>query len=269
LKSNKVESIEALSSLQELEELDLSFNKIRSIIGIEDNLKHLQKLDLSGNLLDDAEEIGVLFYLPVLSDLCLKNNPISPMNGPDSHGYRVTVLNHLPNLSILDGFAVTPEEKVGAKNQWDPPPEVIAASHHADVLKKQIKHYAKIRAVDLMQSSRLRPIVLCGPNGVGKRTLTNRLLKDYPHIFGLSVSHTTRKPRVGEENGIHYYFVSKSEMEQGIEEGRFVESITLFGHMYGTAFKSIDRVTEEGKICVMDLEIEVSALNSNSRVQSL
>ena len=89
------------------------------------------------------------------------------------------------------------------------------------------------------------------------RTLTARLLQEYPHMFGLSVSHTTRHPRVGEENGVHYHFVSKEEMDTMIEEGKFIEFVSLFGYMYGTSVNSIDKVTEEGKVCIMDLEIEV------------
>lgn len=89
------------------------------------------------------------------------------------------------------------------------------------------------------------------------RTLTKKLLQEFPHIFGLSVSHTTRKPRGTEENGVHYHFVTKQEMEEEIENGSFVVTANLFGHTYGTSFKSIDKVTEEGKICVMDLETEV------------
>ena len=90
-----------------------------------------------------------------------------------------------------------------------------------------------------------------------RRTLTKKLLDEFPHIFGLSISHTTRKPRGNEENGVHYHFVTKQEMEEEIENGSFVETVTLFGHVYGTSFRSIDKVTEEGKICIMDLETEV------------
>ncbi|KAJ3057427.1 hypothetical protein HDU99_007258, partial [Rhizoclosmatium hyalinum] len=107
-----------------------------------------------------------------------------------------------------------------------------------------------------MRATYLRPIVLCGPSGAGKRTLTNRLLKDFPHIYGCSVSHTTRKPRIGEEQGTHYHFVSRAEMEAMVEEGKFAEVVTLFGCMYGTSMEAIDKVTEEGKVCIMDLEIE-------------
>jgi guanylate kinase len=87
--------------------------------------------------------------------------------------------------------------------------------------------------------------------------LTKKLLEEFPHVFGLSISHTTRKPRGTEENAVHYHFVTKQEMEEGIERGSFVETANLFGHVYGTSFKSIDKVTEEGKICIIDLETEV------------
>jgi putative ribosome biogenesis GTPase RsgA len=54
-----------------------------------------------------------------------------------------------------------------------------------------------------------RPMVICGPSGVGKGTLISRLMKDYPNAIGFSVSHTTRKPRPGEIDGVHYHFTNK------------------------------------------------------------
>jgi guanylate kinase len=90
------------------------------------------------------------------------------------------------------------------------------------------------------------------------RTLATRLLTEFPHIYGLSLSHTTRKPRLGEEHGVHYWFISKEEMELKNAEGKFIELVTLFGNMYGTCMNSIDRVTEQGKVCIMGLEMEVT-----------
>ena len=89
------------------------------------------------------------------------------------------------------------------------------------------------------------------------RTLTRRLLEELPHIYGLCVSHTTRKPRPGEEHGVHYYFVTKPEMERMNAAGKFVEYVTLFGNNYGTSMDAIDSVTEQGKVCILDLEFEV------------
>lgn len=79
-----------------------------------------------------------------------------------------------------------------------------------------------------------RPLVICGPSGSGKSTLLKRLFKEFPNTFGFSVSHTTRKPRDGEENGIHYHFVNVEDMQAGIENGEFIETAVFSGNMYGT-----------------------------------
>lgn len=79
-----------------------------------------------------------------------------------------------------------------------------------------------------------RPLVICGPSGSGKSTLLKRLFKEFPNTFGFSVSHTTRKPRDGEENGVHYHFVNVEEMQAGIENGEFIETAVFSGNMYGT-----------------------------------
>lgn len=60
-----------------------------------------------------------------------------------------------------------------------------------------------------------KPLLFCGPSGSGKSTLLKRLLEDFPDKFGFSVSHTTRKPRPGEENGVHYHFTNMDDMKKG------------------------------------------------------
>ena len=67
-----------------------------------------------------------------------------------------------------------------------------------------------------------RPVVICGPSGVGKGTLINKLMADHPGKFGFSVSHTTRAPRPGEENGVHYHFAEKAAMEADIAAGKTI-----------------------------------------------
>lgn len=64
---------------------------------------------------------------------------------------------------------------------------------------------------------------MCGPSGTGKSTLLTPLLEKYPDSFGFSVSHTTRAPRAGEENGKQYHFVTKEEFMAGVERGEFLE----------------------------------------------
>lgn len=79
-----------------------------------------------------------------------------------------------------------------------------------------------------------RPLVICGPSGSGKSTLLKRLFKEFPNTFGFSVSHTTRKPRPGEENGVHYHYVAVEEMQKMIENNEFIETAVFSGNMYGT-----------------------------------
>jgi guanylate kinase len=82
---------------------------------------------------------------------------------------------------------------------------------------------------------RPRPVVFCGPSGVGKGTLIKMLMDRFPEKqFGFSVSHTTRQPREGEENGVHYNFTTVEAMKKEIEEGKFIEHAEVHGNYYGT-----------------------------------
>ncbi|XP_047021487.1 guanylate kinase isoform X2 [Helicoverpa zea] len=101
-----------------------------------------------------------------------------------------------------------------------------------------------------------RPLVLCGPSGSGKSTLLKRLLKEFPDKFGFSVSHTTRSPRPGEKNGVHYHFTTKEDMSAAIARGEFIETATFSGNMYGTSKQAVDDVRCTGRICVLDIEME-------------
>ncbi|RHY64816.1 hypothetical protein DYB34_007761 [Aphanomyces astaci] len=105
-------------------------------------------------------------------------------------------------------------------------------------------------------NARLHPLVIAGPSGVGKGTLINRLLAKYPSLFGFSVSHTTRGPRPGEENGIAYHFVTKDEFDEAVAADAFIEFARVHGNGYGTSKKSVQVVQDAGKICVLDIDIQ-------------
>jgi hypothetical protein len=87
------------------------------------------------------------------------------------------------------------------------------------------------------------PVIIVGPSGVGKGTLINKLLEAFPNVFGFSVSHTTRSPRPGEVNGVHYNFVTIPEMEHAIARGEFIEYAKVHTNYYGTSFKAVDDVS--------------------------
>mmetsp|Transcript_14219 Transcript_14219/g.34371 ORF Transcript_14219/g.34371 Transcript_14219/m.34371 type:complete len:202 (-) Transcript_14219:28-633(-) len=102
-----------------------------------------------------------------------------------------------------------------------------------------------------------RPVVICGPSGVGKGTLIELLQKHFPdNKFGFSVSHTTRKPREGEEDGVHYNFSTVEAMKGEIDEGKFVEYAEVHGNYYGTSVKSVESVQGKNLICLLDIDIQ-------------
>lgn len=81
----------------------------------------------------------------------------------------------------------------------------------------------------------LKPVVFCGPSGVGKGTLIEMLMKRFPQDqFGFSVSHTTRDPREGEIDGVHYNFTTVEAIKKDIAVGKFIEYAEVHGKYYGT-----------------------------------
>ncbi|KAJ5318474.1 guanylate kinase [Penicillium atrosanguineum] len=115
-----------------------------------------------------------------------------------------------------------------------------------------------------------RPIVISGPSGVGKGTLIQKLFDEYPDTFTFAVSHTTRKPRVGEIEGKNYFFVSSSEeFFSLVTQGAFVEHATFSGNHYGTSKQTIADQTEKGLVVVLDIEMNgVKQVKANSSVDA-
>ncbi|MBK4732685.1 guanylate kinase [Oxynema sp. CENA135] len=104
-----------------------------------------------------------------------------------------------------------------------------------------------------MQIGRL--IVFAGPSGVGKGTLLRSLLDKHPDLY-LSISATTRPPRPGEINGHHYYFVSRERFETMVAEGQLLEWAEFAGNYYGTPRQPVERAIAEGKLVVLEIELE-------------
>lgn len=101
------------------------------------------------------------------------------------------------------------------------------------------------------------PVVFCGPSGVGKGTLIELLMKRFPNEqFGFSVSHTTRAPRDGEVDGVHYNFTTVEEIKKEIDGGKFVEYAEVHGNYYGTSIAAVEAVQQKGQICVLDIDIQ-------------
>lgn len=97
---------------------------------------------------------------------------------------------------------------------------------------------------------------MSGPSGCGKGTIVKALLEKYPDQFALSVSATTRAPRPGEENGVHYHFISGEEFERRIAEDEILEYTTYCGNYYGTPKKELYERTAAGINVILEIEVE-------------
>lgn len=98
-------------------------------------------------------------------------------------------------------------------------------------------------------------LVLSGPSGSGKGTLLKEYLTKYDDTF-VSVSATTRNPRVGEENGVNYYFMSVDEFKKKIEDKGFLEYAQFCGNFYGTPRDKVEEKLSEGYNVVLEIEVQ-------------
>lgn len=98
-------------------------------------------------------------------------------------------------------------------------------------------------------------IVISGFAGSGKGTLMNMLLSQYDN-YALSVSATTRAPRPGEEHGVHYFFVSREEFEQMIQNDELFEHAQYVSNYYGTPRKYVEQMLESGKDVILEIEMQ-------------
>lgn len=99
-------------------------------------------------------------------------------------------------------------------------------------------------------------VVVSGFSGAGKGTIMKRLLEDYSDSYALSISATTRSPRPGERHGREYFFVSKEEFEEMVEEDALIEYARYVNNYYGTPKDYVFRELEAGRDVILEIEIQ-------------
>ena len=95
--------------------------------------------------------------------------------------------------------------------------------------------------------------VVAAASGTGKTSLVAALREQRPDL-AVSVSHTTRPMRPGERDGENYYFVERETFKTLIEDGQFLESAEVFGHLYGTSLNEIDRIKASGRSTLLEID---------------
>ena len=105
-------------------------------------------------------------------------------------------------------------------------------------------------------------LILSGPSGCGKSTLLKEVYKQIDDYY-FSISTTTRQPRVGEVNGVDYFFVSKEDFEKDIKKDNFLEYALVHGNYYGTSLTPIKKALEEKKLVIFDIDVQGHELVRN------
>lgn len=111
--------------------------------------------------------------------------------------------------------------------------------------------------VGLPSDPRPRPrrvFVVSGPSGAGKGTLIRGVMKYFPSL-DVAISATTRTARPGEVNGREYWFLTDDEFDRHVEAGDFLEHVEFAGNRYGTLMSEIDRLHEQGRHVILELEL--------------
>jgi guanylate kinase len=106
-----------------------------------------------------------------------------------------------------------------------------------------------------MKKQRNNVFIISAPSGSGKTTLIDLLLSENPSLM-FSISHTTRPPRPGEQNGVEYFFINEDDFLKMIKEDRFLEWANVHGHFYGTSRETVERAQKEGRDLILDIDVQ-------------
>ncbi len=121
---------------------------------------------------------------------------------------------------------------------------------------------------EVLAMSRGLLFVVSAPSGTGKTTLLQKTMESLANLE-FSVSHTTREPRPGEQDGRDYHFVSSTVFQKMQAEGCFVESATVHGSMYGTSAAALAAQQDQGRDVLLDIDVQGAAILRSSGLDAV
>mmetsp|Transcript_8878 Transcript_8878/g.12653 ORF Transcript_8878/g.12653 Transcript_8878/m.12653 type:complete len:301 (+) Transcript_8878:150-1052(+) len=179
----------------------------------------------------------------------------------DGNGYLVAY--HSKQKHLDKRWRIMKQNQNVNSNYFNTDNSITLGGYQRKFEEGEEKH--KIRKEKSDTKIKHRPVVICGPSGVGKGTLINRLVKHYKtskygsnnceDIFGFCVSHTSRRPRPGESDGVHYHFSTREEIEANIRHNKFIEYNDVHGNLYGTSYEAVQSEISSGRITIMDIDV--------------
>ncbi|MBE7008167.1 MAG: guanylate kinase [Ruminococcaceae bacterium] len=113
-----------------------------------------------------------------------------------------------------------------------------------------------------------KTFIISGPSGVGKSTVLKELFKGREDLY-FSISATTRAPREGEQDGVHYHFIDVQHFQELIEADAFLEYAEYVGNFYGTPKKYVDQAMNAGKDVILDIEVQGALQVCNKRPETV
>ncbi len=113
-----------------------------------------------------------------------------------------------------------------------------------------------------------KTFIVSGPSGVGKSTVLKALLEKRKDLY-FSVSATTREPRPGELDGVHYHFMDVESFRKWISMGQFLEYAEYVGNFYGTPKRYVDEAMEQGKDVILDIEVQGAIQVTSKRPETV
>lgn len=99
-------------------------------------------------------------------------------------------------------------------------------------------------------------LIVSGPSGSGKSTLVRELLRDGEFPITFSISATSRPPRPGETDGVHYHFLAREEFERRVAQGAFLEHAVVHGNLYGTPRAPVEAALDQGRWVLLEIDVQ-------------